>query len=131
MTTAVIMQRAKAAPVLDFELVRRGFLYFAIVMGVVAPFTREPIVTIGGALVPWIIIKIIGTPTMPAAVLYLFLWQWMQIYTRVPVAWIDKETLGGGLYGPDVARAYWYMLASLITMAIAFRVVLSRARPPT
>mgnify|MGYP003345626822 FL=1 len=131
MTTAVIMQRAKTAPVLDFELVRRGFLYFAIVMGVVAPFTREPIVTIGGALVPWIIIKIIGTPTMPAAVLYLFLWQWMQIYTRVPVAWIDKETLGGGLYGPDVARAYWYMLASLITMAIAFRVVLSRARPPT
>ena len=131
MTTAVIMQRAKAAPVLDFELVRRGFLYFAIVMGVVAPFTREPIVTIGGALVPWIIIKIIGTPTMPAAVLYLFLWQWMQIYTRVPVAWIDKETLGGGLYGPDVARAYWYMLASLVTMAIAFRMVLSRARPPT
>ncbi len=116
---------------LDFELVRRGFLYFAIVMGVVAPFTREPVVTIGGAIVPWVIVKIIGTPNMPAAALYLFIWQWMQVYTRVPVAWIDKETLGGGLYGPDVARAYWYMLASLVTMAVAFRAVLSRAKPPT
>jgi hypothetical protein len=131
MTTAVILQRARPAPVLDFELVRRGFLYFAIVMGVVAPFTREPVVTIGGAIVPWLIVRIVGTPTMPAAVLYLFLWQWMQIYTRVPVAWIDKETLGGGIYGPDVARAYWYMLASLLTMALAFRLVLARVKPPT
>lgn len=131
MTTAVLARRERPAPVLDFDLIRRGFLYFFVVMGVVAPFTIEPIVTVGGAMVPWILLRIIGTPNMPAAALYLFLWQWMQIYTRVPLCWIDKETIGGSFYGPDVAKAYWYMLASLIVMAIAFRLVLGRTKPPT
>lgn len=131
MTSAVLTRRERPAPVLDFDLIRRGFLYFFVTMGVVAPFTIEPIVTVGGAIVPWILLRIIGTPNMPPAVLYLFLWQWMQIYSRVPLCWIDKETLGGGIYGPEVAKAYWFMLASLISMAVAFRLVLGRTKAPT
>ena len=68
---------------------------------------------------------------MPAAVLYLLLWQWLQIFTRIPQTWIDGDTLSTGIWGPNVARAYWYMLASLVVLAVTFRVALARLKPPT
>ena len=44
---------------------------------------------------------------------------------------VDGESLASGLYGPNVARAYWYMLASLVVMALALRMVLGNLKPPT
>ncbi len=106
-------------------------MYLACLAVAAAPFTPEPVVTVGGAVVPWLLVRVIATPTMPAAVLYIFLWQWMQIYTRVLQSWIDHQTLSSGLDGADVVRAYWYMLASLVVMALAFRAVLANVKPPT
>ena len=36
-----------------------------------------------------------------------------------------------GLYGPWVVNAYWYMLASIVALALAIRAVLGSARPPS
>ena len=44
---------------------------------------------------------------------------------------VDNESMASGLYGPNVARAYWYMLASLVVMALAMRMVLGNLKPPT
>jgi hypothetical protein len=118
-------------PTLDISLVRRGFGYFACLCAVVAPFTPEPVAFFVGGLVPWVCLRIVATPTMPAAVLYLIFWQWLQIFSRIPQTWIDGDTLSTGLWGPNVARAYWYMLASLVVLAMTFRVALVRLRVPT
>src|SRR5581483_6167190 len=131
MSTAVLTRPTPSAPTLDFDLVRRFCLYLIFLAGVAAPFTTDPLITLGGAIVPWVLVRIIGTPNMPSAALYIFLWQWMQIYARVPQSWIDHESLTGGLFGSDIARAYWYMLASLVTMALMFRLVLGNMKPPT
>ena len=61
---------------------------------------------------------------MPAAVVYLVLWQWAQTFARILQTLVDGESLGGGLYGPNVERAYWYMLASVVMLALALRMVL-------
>ena len=68
---------------------------------------------------------------MPVAVVYIFIWQWLQIFTRVLQSVVDNELIANGLYGPNVARAYWYMLASLVVMALAMRLVLGNLKPPT
>ena len=131
MSTAVITRPTPSVPVLDFDFVRRICLSIAVMATVAAPFTPDPVATVGGAAVPWLLMRIVGTPSMPAAVVYIFLWQWMQIYARVLQSWIDHEALANGLFGPDVARAYWYMLSSLVVMALAFRMVLGNLKLPT
>src|SRR5262249_46528997 len=68
---------------------------------------------------------------MPAAIGYFLVWQWAQAFARVLQAMVDGETLAGGLYGVTVERAYWYTLCGIITLAIAFRIVLSRLPAPT
>jgi len=118
-------------PTLDISLVRRGFGYFACLCAVLAPFTPEPVAFFVGASVPWVCLRIVATPTTPAAVLYLIIWQWLQIFSRIPQTWIDGDTLSTGLFGPNVARAYWYMLASVVVLAMMIRVALARLRPPT
>jgi len=130
MTIAAIAP-SRPMPTLDISLVRRGFGYFACLCAVVAPFTPEPAAFFVGASVPWVCLRIVSTPTMPAAVLYLLIWQWLQIFSRIPQTWIDGDTLSTGLWGPNVARAYWYMLASIVVLAITFRVALARLKPPT
>ncbi len=131
MSTAVIIRPTPSLRTLDFDLVRKICVYLAIIGTVIAPFSTDPLATAGGAMVPWLLMRIIGTATMPAAVAYLFLWQWMQVYARLPVSWLDHESLSSGLYGPDVARAFWYMMASLVVMALSFRLVLGNLKPPT
>jgi hypothetical protein len=78
-----------------------------------------------------LILQIIVRPGLPVGVVYLFIWQWLQTFARVLQSMVDGESLTNGLYGPNVARAYWYMLASLVVMALAFRMVLGNAKPPT
>jgi len=131
MSTTTLTRARSQAPVLDFNLLARGFLYFFFVCIIVAPFTPDPIPMIGGAIVPYMVLRIVNTPTMPVAVVYLFLWQWMQIFTRVLQGWVDGEALAKGLYGPNVERAYWYMLGGIIVLALCFRLVLGNLRPAT
>lgn len=122
-----------AAPVRIFDLhaLKRAFFYMAVCLVFFAPTAEDPLAFAVGAAVPWIILQILASPGMPVAVVYVFIWQWTQIFARVLQAMVDGESLASGLYGPNVARAYWYMLASLIAMALAYRLVLGRIKPPT
>ncbi len=129
--TIAALSPARPVPTLDAGLIRRVFSYFACACVVVAPFTPDPVPFLAGAATPWLCLRLIGTPTMPAAVLYLILWQWLQIFARVPQTWIDGDTLSTGLYGPNVIRAYWYMLASIVVMAAVFRGILGGIKPPS
>ena len=130
MTTAAVL-RTRPAPTLDVNLVRLGFAYVGGVCAVLAPFSSVPLEFAVGGAVPWLILRIIGTPATPAALLYFFVWQWLQVFARVPQAWVDSETLSNGLYGPNVTRAYWYMMASLVVLALMFRLVLGNVKPAT
>jgi hypothetical protein len=47
------------------------------------------------------------------------------------LAFIDGESMGDGIYGWNVYRAFWYSMASLVVVALAFRLALSGVRPPT
>ena len=67
---------------LDFELLRRGFLYFAIANVVLAPFMADPLVYAGGGFVPFVLLTIIGLPTMPKGLVFFLLWQWAQVFAR-------------------------------------------------
>jgi hypothetical protein len=125
------MRPTRAASTLDFDYVRRICIYIAVIGAITGPFSPDPVALIGGSIVPWVLVRIIGTPTMPAAVLYIFLWQWMQVFARALQSCVDKESLSTSIYGPDVTRAYWYMMASLVVMAFAFRAVLGNLKPPT
>lgn len=116
---------------LDIAALRRGFLMVAFVAMVAAPFTPDPLEFAVGGVVPWILLSIVGTPTMPAAVPYLLLWQWLQVFARALVSLTDGEPMARSLYGHWVVNAYWYMLASLVALAIAMRMVLGSLRPPT
>ena len=116
---------------LDLNSLKRGFFYIAVALMFVAPFSQDPMALACGAAVPWLILQIIARPGMPVAVVYIFIWQWLQIFTRVLQSVVDNELIANGLYGPNVARAYWYMLASLVVMALAMRLVLGNLKPPT
>jgi hypothetical protein len=117
---------------LDYALLRRGFLLLAVLLLFFAPLTRDPVAFALGALALPLLISVVGTPTMPAAVAYLLTWQWVEIFAQVLLCSVNGETLDGGLYGPNVGRAYWYMLASLIALACGFRLTLGNLRdPPT
>lgn len=116
---------------LDFKLVIKGTGMFGIICMMLAVFTTDPVAFGLGALVPWACLRIVYTPTTPAALVYFFVWQWLQVFSRIPLSWIDGESLATGLGGPNVLRAYWYMMLSLLVLAIVFRAVLSRLKPPT
>lgn len=116
---------------LDFDLLRHATFYFAVFNAIVALFVPDPLAYAAGGATPWLLMLLVGTPTMPMAVAYLFLWQWAQVFARALQAVFDGESMAVGLYGVDVLRAYWYMLASLVVMAIAFRLVLGRLPAPT
>jgi hypothetical protein len=134
MTMTSLAVRAPPAPVpvrLDHVLLRRAFLVLGLALVFIAPFSPDPVEFAAGALVPWLVLRIIGTPTLPAAVVYYLLWQWLQIYARTLVGLTDGEEMARGLFGPWVVDAYWYMLASVVVLALAMRAVLGSARSPT
>ena len=131
MTTTTATATPRAVTRLDWSLLKRAFLYFAIAMAIVSPFTPDPVAFAVGGAVPVVLVNLVGRPTMPMAVVYLFVWQWAQTFARALQAVFDGESMAAGIYGPDVLRAYWYMLASLVSMAIAFRLVAGNIRAPT
>jgi hypothetical protein len=129
--TTVVATRAARTTRLDFELLRRGCLYFAIANVIVAPFAPDPLAYGGGAFVPFVLISIIGQPTMPKGLVFLLLWQWGQAFARALQSVLDGESMAATIDGVDVVYAYWYALASLVTMAVAFRLVLGNLPSPT
>lgn len=133
MNTRYMPLAVSAAParVLDLNSLKRASFYIAVGLMFFAPFSQDPLALAVGAAVPWLILQIIVRPGLPVGVVYLFIYQWLQIFARVLQSIVDGESLANGLYGPNVARAYWYMLASLVVMALAFRMVLGNAKPPT
>jgi len=134
MTMTSLAVRAPPAPApvcLDHVLLRRAFLVLGLALAFVAPFSPDPVEFAAGAFVPWLVLRIVGTATLPAAVVYFLLWQWLQIYARTLVGLTDGEEMARGLFGPWVVDAYWYMLASIVVLALAMRAVLGGARPPT
>ena len=62
MTIAAI-SLPQPTPTLGFSLMRRGFGFFACLCAVLAPFTPEPIAFFAGASVPWLCLRLVGTPT--------------------------------------------------------------------
>lgn len=134
MTMTTLAVRAPPVPVpvrLDHVLLRRAFLVMGVALTIFAPFTPDPIEFAVGGFVPWLILRIAGTPTLPAAVVFYLIWQWLQVYARTLVSVTDSEEMARGLYGPWVVDAYWYMLASIVALALAIRAVLGSARPPS
>jgi hypothetical protein len=106
-----------------------GFLqqiaqYLGLFLLVLSPFSRDPIAFAVGGVTPWVLVKLIGRPGMPAAVSYYVLWQWLQVYARELQTLADGEALARGIFGPTIERAYWYMLASIVIMAACYRLVL-------
>ena len=134
MTMTTLAVRAPPVPVpvrLDHVLLRRAFLVMGLALAMFAPFTPDPIEFAVGGFVPWLVLRIVGTPTLPAAVVFYLLWQWLQVFARTLVSVTDGEEMARGLYGPWVVDAYWYMLASIVALALAIRAVLGSARPPS
>ena len=132
MTMMTLAVRAPPAVArLDHVLLRRAFLAIGLALVFVAPFSPNPIELAVGAFVPWLVLRIVGTPTLPAALVFYLLWQWLQVFARTLVGLTDGEDMARGLFGPWVVDAYWYMLASIVTLALAIRAVLGNTRAPT
>ncbi|HEY6981128.1 hypothetical protein [Reyranella sp.] len=116
---------------LDFRLVLKGARLLAILCAIIAVFSPDPIAFAIGGAIPWLCLRILYTRAMPAALLYLFIWQWLQIFARMVQSWVDGQTLTASLSGPNVVRAYWYMMVSLVVLAVVFRLVLTNVKPAT
>ena len=131
LTTTFAARPPPAVLRLDHALLRRAFFVMALLLFAIAPFSTDPIAFAAGAVVPWLVLRIVGTTTLPAAVVYFLIWQWLQIFARTMTSLIDGEEMARGLFGPWVGEAYWYMLASIVVLAVAFRAVLTTVRRPT
>lgn len=126
-----LVTEVQTVPRLDYSFLRRVFFGFGAVLVLIAPSVRDPVAFAAGGMMPWVLVSIIGIRTMPAPVLYLLLYQWMQIFGRLVQATIDGEALRSGLFGPNVERAYWYMMVSVVVLACMFRLCLSNMAKPT
>ena len=115
---------------LDYSFLQRIFMFFGVAAVLCSPMSPDPVAFAAGGAAPYLMMKLVGRPSMPAAVAYFLLWQWMQSFTRVLQGVIDGESLSASVYGPWVEQAYWYTLASTITLAVAFRLVLGNVKLP-
>ncbi|MBS0540206.1 MAG: hypothetical protein JSR47_15670, partial [Proteobacteria bacterium] len=117
---------------LDYGTLQRFFLGVGVFLVLMCPFSPDPVAFAICGLLPWVILRLVGSPYTPAAVAYYILWQWLQSFARVIQGIVDGEALARSVYGATVERAFWYSLASLLVIAIAFRLVLlGRSRPPS
>jgi hypothetical protein len=126
----IFVEADSAVQRLDYALLRRGALVFGLFLLFFAPLSRDPIPFAVGAMMPFILMAIVGTRNMPAAIAYLLCWQWVEVFSQVLLSSANGEAVGEGIYGPNVARAYWYMMASLIVLAAGFRLTLGNIRDP-
>ena len=118
------------APRLDYSLLRRAAFGFGLLFVVISPGSPDPLALGVGAFTPWVILRLVSTPTMPLAIVYYLLSQWLQVFARAFLGLVDGEPMAQSTSGPWVVNAYWYMLASTVVLAIACRLVLGRIAPP-
>ena len=115
---------------LDFELLRRGCLYFALANLLVAPFARDPLAYGGGAFVPLRIdvdhrsTDHAERPCVPSA---LAMGPGLRARPSI-CAGRRVQSMAASIDGVDVLNAPWYSLASLITFATSLRLVLGNLR---
>jgi hypothetical protein len=128
---AALMGGGQAVTRLDYRFLERFFLCVGVVAAAFSPLAHDPVAFGAGAVMPFILMRIINRPGMPVAVIYLVLWQWAQTFARAVQTFPDGEALGTGVFGANVERAYWYMLASVLVLALAMRVTVGRLPPPT
>lgn len=121
----------RTAPRLDYSMLRRAAFGFGLLFLLVCPASPDPLALGAGAFTPWVILRLISTPTMPLAIVYYLLSQWLQVFARAFLSLVDGEPMAQSISGPWVVDAYWYMLASTVTLAVACRIVLGRIAPPT
>lgn len=119
------------APRLDYSMLRKVAFGFGLFFVFISPACPDPLALAAGAFTPWVILRLVGTPTMPAVVAYYLLSQWLQIFARAFLALVDGEPMAQSIFGPWVVNAYWYMLASTVVLAFACKVVLGGIKPPT
>jgi len=130
-SSRISLQQASRQSTLDFGFLRRVFLGMALLIAMVSPFAPDPLPFAVGGFVPWIVLTLLDRPGMPAAVIFYFVWQWGQVFARALQSMVDGERLAAGYFGPGVLDAYWYMLASVVVLAVAFRMVLGNLPAPT
>ncbi len=129
--TTLAVRGPQAVGHLDIASLRRAFLVLGVILAVVAPFTPDPVAFGVGGFVGWITLVIAGTPNLPVALVYYLMWQWVQIFARAVLGLVDGVPMARGFFGPWVVDAYWYMLASVVVLAIAIRMVLGSLKPPS
>ncbi|WP_428684637.1 hypothetical protein [Reyranella sp.] len=120
----------RTTPRLDYSLLRRAAFGFGLLFLLISPASPDPLALGVGAFTPWLILRLVSTPTMPLAIVYYLLSQWLQVFARAFLALVDGEPMAQSISGPWVVNAYWYMLASTVTLAVACRLVLGRIAPP-
>ena len=119
------------APRLDYSMLRRFAFGFGLVFVFISPASPDPLALAAGGFTPWLILRLVGTPTMPAVIAYYLLSQWLQVFARAFLALVDGEPMAQSIYGPWVLNAYWYMLASTVALAFACKVALGGIQPPS
>ncbi len=129
--TSTFALQAAPAPRLDFGLLGKGFLGIGVMLALASPLSPDPFAFAVGAMVPWVAIRIISTPNMPPAIVFWLTWQWVQTFARVLVTIVDSQAMARSVFGPSVENAYWYMMVSIIVLALAARAVLGNLRPPS
>ena len=112
---------------LDFSLLRKAFFCFGAGVLVVAPFTRDPLITAACGAVPYALVLILDRVRMPSIVVFYLLFMWLEMAARLVLTALDEEALGDSVYGTDVCRAMWYAMASLIVLALVLRTHLGRS----
>ncbi|MDB5487440.1 MAG: hypothetical protein JWQ58_1155 [Reyranella sp.] len=128
---STLVSPIRIAPRLDYSMLRKAAFGFGLFFVFISPTSPDPLALGVGAFTPWLILRLVGTPTMPAAIAYYLLSQWLQVFARAFLALVDGEPMAHSIYGPWVAEAYWYLLASTVTLAAACKIVLGGIQPPT
>src|SRR4051812_26230071 len=119
MSATAVFAHERGVTRLDFNLLRRGFLIFGVLNLLVAPSVPDPVAYGVAAFVPVVLLTIINRPVMPSGLVFFLVWQWAQVFARVLQGALDGESMAGSVYGGDVPRAFWYSLASIITLALS------------
>ena len=128
---SALTRKAEVPVSLDYGFLQKLFLFVGVVAVVFSPFSLDPMAFAVGGLLPCLLITIIKRPNMPVAIVFFLIWQWAQTYARELQTLADQEALGAGIFGSSVARAYWYSLASVLTLALCMRATLGNLPSPT
>ncbi|MDI1284436.1 MAG: hypothetical protein PSV46_08565 [Reyranella sp.] len=115
--------------VLDVGSIRRAFFILGLFLVLISPFSPDPLAVAVGGFVPWVLLSIAGLPFIPVAAIFYFVWQWSQVFAQALVSMLDGQSMSSS--GAGILTAYWYSLASLIVLSIAFRLVFSGQRGPS